>query len=99
VSPKPIIQHLKFTGHPVQQMFARGISDRAARAVIDTGEMITEYPDEQPFPCRLLLGWFAGRPLHVVLAYDSVTETGYVVTAYEPDRDVWSEDFRTRRKP
>jgi len=36
--------------------------------------------------------------LHVVLAYNQATRTGYVVTAYVPDPKLWSKDFKTRRK-
>jgi len=32
-----------------------------------------------------------------VLAYDSTTLTGIVVTVYIPDTGLWTDDFRTRR--
>ncbi|BAZ10547.1 hypothetical protein NIES4071_23700 [Calothrix sp. NIES-4071] len=33
----------------------------------------------------------------LVFSYDESTDTGYVVTAYVPDLNVWSDDFRVRR--
>ena len=39
------------------------------------------------------------RPIHVVLAYDPSTRTDIVVTAYEPDPELWNDDFKSRNKP
>ena len=45
---------------------------------------------------RLLLGFVAGRPIHV-LAADSGHEI-IIVTVYEPDPNLWALGFE-RRKP
>jgi len=86
-----------FSGHGIQRMFQRGIGRNAVLAVLSSGEAITDYPDDEPYPSRLLLGWVDGRPLHVVAAYDPETETCIVVTAYEPSASLWAADFKTRR--
>ncbi|WP_414576423.1 DUF4258 domain-containing protein [Anabaena sp. CCY 9402-a] len=52
----------------------------------------------EPFPSYLLFDFAAGKPIHVVFSYDESTDTGYVVTAYIPDPNIWSNDFKTRRK-
>jgi len=91
------LKNLKFTGHAVRQMFSRGISNAEVRAVIEKGEAISEYSDDKPFPSKLLLGFSNGRPLHVVFAYDSEENTGYVITAYVPDKEIWSTDFKRRK--
>lgn len=93
------VESLTFTGHAIRQMFARGIAVDDVRVVVRLGETIAEYPDEKPYRCRLFLGTVAGRPLHVVLAYDSGSRKGYVVTVYEPDPNRWHEDMRTRKQP
>jgi hypothetical protein len=93
------IESFVFSGHAVRQMFARSISADDIRTVIDEGEVIASYPDDRPYPSDLLLGFSAGRPLHVILAYNEVTRIAYVVTAYVPDPKLWSEDYKTRGKP
>jgi hypothetical protein len=86
-----------FSGHGIQRMFHRGIGRNAVLAVLSTGEAIANYPDDDPYPSRLLLGWVDVRPLHVVAACDPETETCIVVTAYEPSASLWAADFKTRR--
>ena len=78
-------------------MFLRRISKRDVQAVIAYGEVIEENPDNTPFPSYLLLDFVEGQPIHVVFSYDESTDTGYVVTAYIPDPNLWSNNFRTRR--
>ena len=90
-------QQIVFSGHAVRQMFAREISVEDVRMVITAGATIAEYPDDEPYPSCLLSGVVRERTIHVVLAYDSETLTGIVVTAYIPDPGFWSSDFRTRR--
>ena len=83
----------------MQRMFTRGISPEDVRCVIDDGEPIAEYADDQPFPSCLKLGFVKGRAIHVVVGYDAVTDTGHIVTAYEPDPARWESTLKTRKRP
>lgn len=78
-------------------MFERGLSVADVQSVIRDGETVESYPDDMPYPSQLLLGYCDGRPVHVVLATESATRTGWVVTAYIPDSAIWEAGFRTRR--
>ena len=89
-------KHLIFTGHAIRQMFQRKITKDDVRKVINHGEVISDYPDDKPFPSTLILGFVEKRPVHVVLAYDNINETGYVVTTYVPDAKLWTENFKRR---
>jgi hypothetical protein len=60
--------HLIFRLHAIQRMFERRISREDVRHVLETGEIVTDYPDDQPYPSRLVLGWCGERPLHVVVS-------------------------------
>jgi hypothetical protein len=62
------------------------------------GTIIEEYPDDTPYPGYLMYRTVRGRPIHVVGAYDKEEGVIIVVTAHEPDPDLW-EDHYTRRKP
>ena len=84
--------------HAVRRMFERRITDADAAELLTEGEEIAAYPDDQPYPSRLLLGWRSNRPLHVVAAYNAVEDEKIIVTVYEPDPTLWDDEFR-RRKP
>jgi hypothetical protein len=86
-----------YSGHAVRRMFERNLVPAEVRIVIDHGEIIADYPDDQPFPSFLLLGWSRSRPVHVVVAWDKLHGKCFVVTAYIPDLELWQADFRTRR--
>lgn len=64
--------------------------------MLRTAEVVEMYPDDIPYPSRLLLGWSQGQPIHVVVAENDDEETAIVITVYEPDDDVWEPGFRRR---
>lgn len=78
-------------------MFERKISVDDVTDVVATGESIQDYPDDQPYPSCLLLGWRGSRPLHVVCADNHGAQETVIITAYEPDPLVWEPDFRRKR--
>ncbi len=88
---------IRFMGHAVRRMYERGLQRNDIVEVMRQGEVIADYPDDRPYPSRLMLGFVAGKPVHVVVARDAGTEQCFVVTAYRPDPSVWTDDFRTRR--
>jgi hypothetical protein len=78
-------------------MFERRIAEEDVRKVLAEGEEIAAYPDDKPYPSRLLLGWSGRRPLHVVAAYNAEDDETIVVTVYEPDPALWQDGLRRRR--
>ncbi|MBI4384981.1 MAG: DUF4258 domain-containing protein [Nitrospinae bacterium] len=92
------IKRVAFTRHALNQIFTRSIGIDDVKAVISSHEILAEYPDDFPYPSRLLLGFVKGRPLHVVLGYNSKESAAYVVTVYEPNPVLWEPGFRRRRK-
>ncbi len=86
-----------FRVHALQRMFQRGVSAEDVHHVLENGETIEDYPDDAPYPSRLMLGHAAGRPLHVVAAENAEEGEIIVITAYEPNLSLWSADFRRRR--
>jgi len=67
--------------------------------VLDTGEIIAEYPDDQPYPSCLILGrTVTGRPLHVVCAPVSSEFRLIVITTYQPEPSRWESDYRRRKR-
>ena len=77
-------------------MVEEELTPEAVAAPLTTGDVIEAYPDDTPYPNRLVLGWGAGRPVHMVVADGPDTIT-VVVTAYRPKPTRWDPMFRTRR--
>jgi hypothetical protein len=91
-------QKVIFRVHALQRMLNRGITVQEVRQVLATGEVIEDYPNDLPFPSRLMLGWCGGQPLHVVAAEDREAGETIVITVYEPDPTQWENDFRRKRQ-
>ncbi len=89
-------RELIFTGHAVRRMFQRKISKNEVTDAIITGEIIADYPNDEPYPSCLILGFVNKRPLHVVLAIESDSLRYHVITAYDPDPELWDNDFTKR---
>jgi len=89
---------IQFSGHAITRMFQRALSKNTIRRIIVEGEVVADYPDDCPYPSCLLLGFCNDEPIHIVVAQDKESGKCFVVTAYKPDRDKWSEDFRSRRQ-
>jgi len=93
-----IDERIEFRVHAIRRMFDRGISSQDVKCALRTGTVIADYPDDQPYPSRLVLGFVKGRALHVVVASNKQEKIGIVITAYEPSMEVWESDFRRKQK-
>jgi hypothetical protein len=63
------------------------------------GDVIEDYPNDYPYPSRLVLGFCGARPLHVVAADNPGAPETIVITVYEPDPAQWDVTFRVRLGP
>lgn len=90
---------LVFRVHALERMFQRGITPEDVREVLKAGATIESYPDDRPYPSRLVLGWRDERPLHVVVADDDEGDRTIVISAYEPEPDRWDDRFERRTEP
>jgi hypothetical protein len=88
-----------FSRHAMARMFERSLRPTQVKAVIGDGQVIADYPSDKPYPSQLLLAHVDGRPIHVVVAKDERTNTCIVITAYEPEPDLWNEMFTRRLEP
>jgi hypothetical protein len=87
-----------YRNHALLRMMQRGVSPDEIRLVIENGEVIESYPDDQPYPSMLVLGWLHSRALHVVVAQNSSADEMVVITVYEPAPDRWLPGFRRRNQ-
>jgi uncharacterized protein DUF4258 len=84
--------------HAIRQMTRpdRMITPAEVEAVVATGEVIEDYPDDPRGHSSLLLGLGdQARPIHVLCS----PKPDYlaIITAYLPDPTRWSDDYRSRR--
>jgi len=89
---------LVFRVHAIGRMFERRITEEEVRTTLEGGETIEDYPSDTPYPSRLMLGWAAGRPIHVVAADNRQDDEVIVITVYEPDPALWEPDYRRRKQ-
>ncbi|HHW42610.1 MAG TPA: DUF4258 domain-containing protein [Desulfotomaculum sp.] len=93
---------VRFSRHFRKRIKARGITVEEVYNVINNGEIIQGHAPgmyrNNPDPVRVIMGYGNGeRTLHLVVAFHG--KTVILVTAYEPDPDIWENDHRTLKKP
>jgi hypothetical protein len=79
-------------------MLERNISIEEIEHIVESGEVIDNYPDDEPFPSRLIFGTRQNRPLHVVVADETDSDITHVITAYQPDPLRWEDGFKRRKR-
>ena len=89
---------LVFRVHAIQRMFQRRISEEEVTQVVVAGETIETYPDDKPFPSRLMLGWIGSRPVHVVVVDNVEAQEAIIITVYQPDAEEWEAGFKRRKR-
>lgn len=89
---------LVFRVHAIQRMFQRRVSEEEVKQVVVAGETIETYPDDKPFPSRLMLGWIGSRPVHVVVADNVEAQEAIIITVYQPDAEEWETGFKRRKR-
>lgn len=89
-------QGIVFSAHAAKRMFERKIAVDDVLHVVEFGEVIEVYPDDWPYPSRLLLGQSGSRKLHVVVASNFSNNELIIVTLYEPDLGKWDSELKRR---
>jgi Domain of unknown function (DUF4258) len=90
-------KRLLFLPHTIRQMARpdRMITTNEVEEVIKTGEVIEDYPEDVRGHSCLILGFGRdNRAVHVVCAPKD--EYLAIITAYVPNLDQWTPDFRRR---
>jgi hypothetical protein len=92
---KELVEDDRFiiSNHARTRMFQRNVSTDEMIEIINA-EMIEDYPDDEPCPSALVLGFLKDIPYHIVVA-ECVDHVRIIV--YKPEEDKWIE-YRVRRK-
>jgi hypothetical protein len=88
-------EEYKITRHAQRRLDSRGITIVEVKHVIDTGEMIENYPHDKPYPSCLILGYVrTHQPLYVLCALSNIV---HIITVHWLDPNKWL-DPKTRRE-
>jgi hypothetical protein len=72
-----------------------GYAEKCKHYLVEHGEIIEDYPEDVRGHSCLILGFSeGGRAIHVVCSPKD--EYLAIITAYLPDKDEWSDNFRVR---
>ena len=85
------------TEHARVRLFERGITLDDVVSCVANGEIIEQYENDKPLPSCLVLGLeLKGKFIHIVVSHDD--EFIYLITAYYPDEQQWTGNYKVRRK-
>lgn len=74
------------------------IFDNEISEAVCEGKLIEEYVDDKPYPSILIYGRTQGeRSLHIVCAFDEKEKLAIVITAYQPNPELWIGDKRRKK--
>jgi hypothetical protein len=85
------------SSHAINRLFARGIDPSLTEVALSNGSIINTYPEDKPYPSRLILYFHDNQPIHIVAADDNDNKLTYIITVYIPDPARWNSDFTKRR--
>ena len=82
--------------HMMERFSERYIKYMDIISVINSGEIIEQYPNDYPYPSCLILGVDTDKKyMHIVCGTDG--EYLWIITAYYPDENKWETDMKTRK--
>ncbi len=86
---------IAFKRHRVRE---RGIRADEVKEALINGEIIEDYPEDNPLPSCLLLGYTEKRkPIHAVIAIDMDDRIIWVITVYSPSDEEWENGYKRRK--
>lgn len=86
-----------FRLHSLYRMVERKISEEEILEVVQSGKVIKDYPDDKPYPSKLMYKFIDSRPIHVVVAENKDEDELIIITVYLPDTDIWDINFERRK--
>jgi len=90
-------EEILISHHARVRMFERNVSTDDLITLISSGEIIEEYPEDEPCPSVLIMGLIDAVAYHAVIAI--CTDHVRLITVYIPEEDKWIGYRKRRNKP
>ena len=88
---------LRWTNHVLIRLIQRKITTDDVVCALLNGEIIEQYPTDYPYSSCLVLGIARnGETLHIVCGVGE--DELWLITAYYPNHDEWTNDYRERKE-
>jgi len=88
---------LRWTNHVLVRLIQRGINTEDVVCALKNGEIIEQYPTDYPYPSCLVLGiTLDDNFIHTVCGLGKGEL--WLITAYHPNPDEWTNDFKFRKE-
>jgi hypothetical protein len=89
----------RITDHADEEAINDGISLVQAFESISNGQIIEQYPEDDPYPSCLIYSKLEnGDPIHTVWAFNPATSASVLITTYRPDPRRWIDGKMRRTK-
>lgn len=83
--------HYFITTHAQQRMGLRQVSHDDLKFIVATGDVVEQYPNNQPDPKVFFMAFFKGEPLYVSCAFDG--SYAYIITVHRFDPTRWVDPW------
>jgi Domain of unknown function (DUF4258) len=92
-------REVRVSEHGYSELASDGILVREVLAGVEKAQVLEDYPEYPKGPCVLVIQRNeVGAPIHVVWGIPKgKTSPAVLITAYRPDPERWTDDFRRRR--
>ena len=91
--------NINFKKHALVRIVERKISIQEVEEALLNCNLIESYSEDKPLPSYLVIGFTKNeRPLHILVALDKIEGYIWIITVYEPDQTIWSDQMTKRKK-
>ena len=91
--------NINFKKHALVRIVERKISIQEVEEALLNCNLIESYSEDKPLPSYLVIGFTKNeRPLHILVALDKIEGYIWIITVYEPDQTIWSNQMTKRKK-
>jgi hypothetical protein len=92
-------RHILWSRHAITRLVTDDLDRWDIEQALEHCELVEDYAAlHRPLPDCLVLGWLtSAEPVHAVIGVDADKERILIITVYQPSKEEWEDDWRTRK--